>query len=173
MPVQFLACTVAHLCVSCAISQHRLYRARCIHQVENVEIYFKWFALQLILNRTLQPLCLGGFVSHFNGSRSGGNVGGRSDSDKDLFGYPYVYVCAVGIIGCAVLSIVVKHPFVLYTMHLGIKMRLSCCAMIYRKVCRVTPNWTFRMPFQFIKRGRAFLIAGAKETQIDDNGRLQ
>lgn len=86
------------------------------------------------MGRTLQPLFLGGFISYFDrrdGEVADGN-GGRL-----FLGYPYVYVCAAGIMGCAMLSIVVNHPFVLYTTHLGIKVRLTCCAMIYRKVCYV------------------------------------
>lgn len=105
-------------------------------------------------------------MSHFDGSRDGGDDGG--DDKKLLFGYPYVYLCGAGMIGCAMLSIVVKHPFLLYTMHLGIQMRLTCCAMIYRKVCRFAANYNFSMPFSSF-----IFITGAAEIQIGHDRRIQ
>lgn len=51
-----------------------------------------------------------------------------------IFGFPSVNLWAVGIVGCSILSIAINHPFVVFMLHLGIKLRLSLCAMLYRKV---------------------------------------
>lgn len=35
---------------------------------------------------------------------------------------------------CAIVSVLVNHPFILYVSRLGIQIRLTCCSLIYRKV---------------------------------------
>lgn len=103
--------------------------------------------------RTLQPICLGGFLSHFN----------RTDDDEQMiFGFPSVNLWAAGIVGCSILSIAINHPFVVFMLHLGIKLRLSLCAMLYRKV-RSTSVYCSLIPFI---NDSILSYAGANENQI-------
>ena len=44
---------------------------------------------------------------------------------------------AFGIIFCSAFNIMVQHPFMMGVMHMGMKMRVGVCSLIYRKVYRV------------------------------------
>lgn len=54
---------------------------------------------------------------------------------------------AFGIIFCSTANVMVQHPFMMGVMHMGMKMRVGVCSLIYRKV-------TFRTLVDFIKRRR-------------------
>lgn len=41
---------------------------------------------------------------------------------------------AFGIIFCSTFNVMVQHPFMMGVMHMGMKMRVGICSLIYRKV---------------------------------------
>lgn len=44
------------------------------------------------------------------------------------------YVFGIGIFLCSTLNVLVLHPYMLAVMHMGMKVRIACCSLIYRKV---------------------------------------
>lgn len=71
--------------------------------------------------RIIQPQCLGGLVTYFSP--------GENDITKND-----AYLYATGIVLCSLISITVFHPFILYAFQLGMRVRLTCCSLIYKKV---------------------------------------
>ncbi|XP_046668372.1 probable multidrug resistance-associated protein lethal(2)03659 isoform X3 [Homalodisca vitripennis] len=81
-------------------------------------------ALMEVVVKLMQPLFLGGLIEHF-----------RQDSEvtkKDA------YLYALGIVICSAINIIVMHPYMISIMHVGMKMRLSCCSLVYRKALRLS-----------------------------------
>ncbi|KYN44462.1 hypothetical protein ALC56_01160 [Trachymyrmex septentrionalis] len=70
------------------------------------------------LLRIVQPLLLGQMLLYFN----------TTDIDKY-----YAYKCAIGIILCSAVNVFVVHPYMMDMTHLGMKVRVACCSLIYRK----------------------------------------
>ncbi|XP_017022525.1 probable multidrug resistance-associated protein lethal(2)03659 [Drosophila kikkawai] len=80
------------------------------------------FILELGL-RTLQPLFLLKLISYYtHGSES----------------IEAAYYYAAGVILCSALNVIIMHPYMLGTMHVGLKMRVGMCSMIYRKALRLS-----------------------------------
>lgn len=48
------------------------------------------------------------------------------------------YLYAGGIILCSAVLIIITHPYMLGVLHIGMKMRIACCTLIYRKVLRLS-----------------------------------
>lgn len=44
------------------------------------------------------------------------------------------YVFGIGIILTTLITVLVLHPYMLAVMHIGMKMRVACCSLLYRKV---------------------------------------
>lgn len=44
------------------------------------------------------------------------------------------YLYAGGIIFCSGVTVMVLHPYMMAVMHVGMKIRIACCSLIYRKV---------------------------------------
>ncbi|EDW63702.2 probable multidrug resistance-associated protein lethal(2)03659 [Drosophila virilis] len=80
------------------------------------------FLLELGL-RTLQPLCLLKLISYYTyGSET----------------IEAAYYYAAGVVACSALNVIIMHPYMLGTMHVGMKMRVGMCSMIYRKALRLS-----------------------------------
>lgn len=76
----------------------------------------------IYLNRIIQPICLGGLVSYF--------APGQTHLTKsDAYWY------AGEIIFSSIVSVIIFHPFFLYTVETAMQIRLGCSGLIYRKVC--------------------------------------
>ncbi|KAG5324821.1 L259 protein, partial [Pseudoatta argentina] len=75
------------------------------------------------LLRIVQPLLLGQMLLYFN------------TTDIDKF---YAYKCAIGIILCSAVNVFVVHPYMMDMTHLGMKIRVACCSLIYRKTLKLT-----------------------------------
>lgn len=84
--------------------------------------FFIIIYVQKLTNRVIQPQCLGGLVTYF--TSSGSEAISRNDA----------YLYAAGIVLCSLVSITVFHPFILYAFQLGMRIRLTCCSLIYKKV---------------------------------------
>lgn len=80
--------------------------------------------------RMLQPLCIGGLLAYFNANNS------------NSVGVGYAYVCAFGLMTSMLISVIMYHVTQLEILHCGMKMRISCCSLIYRKV-NVVLNVTY------------------------------
>ncbi|XP_016989332.1 probable multidrug resistance-associated protein lethal(2)03659 [Drosophila rhopaloa] len=82
------------------------------------------FLLELGL-RTLQPIFLLKLISYYShGSES----------------IEAAYYYAGGVILCSALNVIIMHPYMLGTMHVGLKMRVGMCSMIYRKALRLSKS---------------------------------
>ncbi|KNC31637.1 putative multidrug resistance-associated protein lethal(2)03659 [Lucilia cuprina] len=80
------------------------------------------FLLELGL-RTLQPLFLLGLIAYYS---------------KDESNIETAYLYAAGVILCSALNVIIMHPYMLGTMHTGMKIRVAMCSMIYRKALRLS-----------------------------------
>lgn len=80
------------------------------------------FMLELGL-RTVQPLCLLKLISYYTYG---------TDSKDNAYYY------AAGVVACSALNVIIMHPYMLGTMHVGMKMRVAICSMIYRKSLRLS-----------------------------------
>lgn len=50
---------------------------------------------------------------------------------------------AFGVIFCSAINVLVQHPFMMGVMHIGMKMRVGICSLIYRKVWRVEYTYVY------------------------------
>jgi ATP-binding cassette subfamily C (CFTR/MRP) protein 4 len=48
------------------------------------------------------------------------------------------YMYAMGIILCSAINVFVIHPYMMAILHMGMKIRVACCSLIYRKALRLT-----------------------------------
>lgn len=93
-------------------------------QVNIKQIFFKIFSNFLFCCcRTLQPLFLLGLIAYYT-------------SGEENIQRAYVY--AAGVILCSALNVIIMHPYMLGTMHIGMKIRVAMCSMIYRKALRLS-----------------------------------
>ncbi|XP_018367045.1 PREDICTED: multidrug resistance-associated protein 4-like [Trachymyrmex cornetzi] len=50
----------------------------------------------------------------------------------------YAYKYVIGIILCSAVNVFVVHPYMMNMTHLGMKGRVACCSLIYRKTLKLT-----------------------------------
>ncbi|XP_001946763.2 multidrug resistance-associated protein 4 [Acyrthosiphon pisum] len=86
---------------------------------------FLLFVDKIILKMS-QPLFIGGILAYFN------PVG----SDKADLGY--AYMCAFGLVFSMFTSMVLQNVTLIEILHCGMKMRIACCSMIFRKSLRLS-----------------------------------
>lgn len=48
------------------------------------------------------------------------------------------YLYAAGVIACSAVNVMFMHPYMLGTMHVGMKIRVAMCSLIYRKSLRLS-----------------------------------
>jgi ATP-binding cassette subfamily C (CFTR/MRP) protein 4 len=80
-------------------------------------------------DRLTQPLFLGRLVRHFSAAESDTSITTEE-----------AYIYAAGIVLCSALNVIVIHPYMMAIFHIGMKIRVACCSLIYRKV---TVNTSF------------------------------
>ncbi|CAD6992119.1 probable multidrug resistance-associated protein lethal(2)03659 [Ceratitis capitata] len=73
--------------------------------------------------RALQPLFLLGLIAYYS-------------QGEDNISTAYLY--AAGVIICCAINVIIMHPYMLGTMHVGMKIRVAMCSMIYRKALRLS-----------------------------------
>ncbi|XP_046392416.1 ATP-binding cassette sub-family C member 4-like [Ischnura elegans] len=82
------------------------------------------FACMELTVRIGQPLFLGKLISYFNPG---------SEISKES-----AYWHAGGVVLCSGIAIYVSHPYMISAMHIGMKVRVACCSLIYRKALRLS-----------------------------------
>ncbi|XP_056646549.1 probable multidrug resistance-associated protein lethal(2)03659 [Diorhabda sublineata] len=48
------------------------------------------------------------------------------------------YYYAAGVVLCSLISILLSHPYMFAVCHMGMKIRVACCSLIYRKALRLS-----------------------------------
>ncbi|XP_052864944.1 ATP-binding cassette sub-family C member 4-like [Anopheles cruzii] len=87
--------------------------------------YGSMYTIVDLMARILQPQCLGGLVSYFAPGQS--TIGKRE-----------AYYYATGIILCSFVPVAIFHHFILYIFQIGMKIRVACCSLLYKKALRIT-----------------------------------
>uniref|UniRef100_A0A182NN20 Uncharacterized protein n=1 Tax=Anopheles dirus TaxID=7168 RepID=A0A182NN20_9DIPT len=82
--------------------------------------YGSMYTIVDLLARILQPQCLGGLVSYF------------APEQKDIT-KEQAYYYAAGIILCSLVPVAIFHHFILYIFQIGMKIRVACCSLLYKK----------------------------------------
>ncbi|PSN46970.1 hypothetical protein C0J52_11126 [Blattella germanica] len=83
------------------------------------------FIMEIFL-RASQPLFLGHLILFFSGSS-------RKHVTQEE-----AYIFAAGVVLCSALNIFVLHPYMMAIFHMGMKIRVACCSLVYRKALRMS-----------------------------------
>lgn len=76
-------------------------------------------------SRLAQPILLGFVISYYTPGQT---------EVKEI----EVYLYAAGIILCSLVVVLMMHPYLMGVLHLGMKIRISCCSLIYRKALKLS-----------------------------------
>lgn len=58
--------------------------------------------------------------------------------DQTTVSQSEAYYYAAGVVACSLFSVLLSHPYILGNSHVGMKMRVACCSLIYRKALRLS-----------------------------------
>ncbi|KAJ3655115.1 hypothetical protein Zmor_014255 [Zophobas morio] len=89
---------------------------------------FVFYGIVLALSeaiRVAQPLALGQLLKFYQ-------PGNTEISQTDAYWY------AAGVVLCSLVNIAFTHPYMMGVQHLGMKMRIGCCSLIYRKSLKLS-----------------------------------
>lgn len=95
-----------------------------------------WFHFDLVLIvpvnqlnffRVTQPLLLGQLISYYI-------------PDQEVISERDAYLYAAGVIGCSLVNVFVTHPYMMGVLHVGMKIRVACCSLIYRKALKLSKS---------------------------------
>ncbi|XP_052753847.1 ATP-binding cassette sub-family C member 4-like [Galleria mellonella] len=75
--------------------------------------------------RIAQPVFLGKLVEYYS-------PGGQTIKRNEAYFY------AGGVVLCSALNVFVVHPYMMAILHMGMKFRVACCSLIYRKSLRLS-----------------------------------
>ncbi|XP_012274748.1 probable multidrug resistance-associated protein lethal(2)03659 [Orussus abietinus] len=82
-------------------------------------------AIMEILLRVMQPLFLARLLQYYEKKNS-------SITKEEA------YLYAGGVVMCSAINIFVIHPYMMAILHMGMKIRVACCSLIYRKALRLS-----------------------------------
>ncbi|XP_058797685.1 probable multidrug resistance-associated protein lethal(2)03659 isoform X2 [Phymastichus coffea] len=74
-----------------------------------------------------QPIFLAEMLKYFNKS-----------NEESIVSRNEAYLYAGGVVLCSALNVLVIHPFMMAILHMGMKMRVACCTLIYRKSLKLS-----------------------------------
>ncbi|CAL7941040.1 unnamed protein product [Xylocopa violacea] len=105
-----------------------------LKQPSLIRVLIKCFGAQIMLYgiilavleitlRVLQPIFLGQLLQYYS-------TVAMTKNDA--------YLYATGVILCSALLIFVIHPYMMGILHMGMKMRVACCTLIYRKALKLS-----------------------------------
>ncbi|XP_020706768.2 probable multidrug resistance-associated protein lethal(2)03659 [Athalia rosae] len=83
-------------------------------------------AVMEISLKVSQPIFLARLLRYFSSSTQ------TEISRTDAF------LLATGVVLCSAINILVLHPYMMAIMHMGMKMRIACCTLIYRKALKLS-----------------------------------
>lgn len=73
----------------------------------------------------LQPVALGKLIQYYSPN--------QTEISKTE-----AYLFAGGVIGCSLVNVFVTHPYMMAILHMGMKLRVACCSLIYRKALKLS-----------------------------------
>lgn len=82
-------------------------------------------AIQYLVLRVLQPLFLGSVIRYFS-------------PDNETLSREAAYCYAAGLIVTCVLNLFCMHHYNVMTLQFGMRVRVACCSLIYRKILRLS-----------------------------------
>ncbi|XP_053685775.1 ATP-binding cassette sub-family C member 4-like [Sabethes cyaneus] len=99
--------------------------------------------------RIIQPFLLGQLILYFDqlaasagtsapGGRNLATTGGNDDDDDDDDRLSVAYLYAAGIVLTVLLPAAIFHLYQLFLLQVGMKIRIGCCALVYRKVLEMS-----------------------------------
>ncbi|CAG9860600.1 unnamed protein product [Phyllotreta striolata] len=108
------------------------------------------FVLEVAV-RLFQPIFVGCFIRYFNENNRLRTTKGEAvkppqffyrvlnfwQPDQGIITIEEAYFFAGGIAFCNLLVVMVTHPYMLGVLHVGMKVRVACCSLIYRKALRL------------------------------------
>ncbi|XP_063829398.1 probable multidrug resistance-associated protein lethal(2)03659 [Ostrinia nubilalis] len=103
-------------------------------------------AMEFVI-RLQQPLFLGLMLRYFSPIQELRNTTANLTYVDRLFNYynsdgsvswGEAVFFAFGIVFCSAVNVMVQHPFMMGVMHIGMKMRVGVCSLIYRKALKVS-----------------------------------
>ncbi|XP_074025677.1 probable multidrug resistance-associated protein lethal(2)03659 isoform X3 [Leptinotarsa decemlineata] len=99
---------------------------RVLIKVFGLEFLFYGIVLALSeLIRIAQPILLGQLIKFYSP--------GQTDISEES-----AYYFAGGVVICSLVNILMSHPYMLGVVHLGMKLRVGCCSLIYRKALKLS-----------------------------------
>ncbi|KAJ8960745.1 hypothetical protein NQ318_020038 [Aromia moschata] len=98
--------------------------------------------------RMLQPLFIGLFIRYFCAENKNSKERLRSpmffarlyhfwSPDQSPIQKSEAYFFAGGVLACSLIVILAIHPYMMAALHIGMKVRIACCSLIYRKALRI------------------------------------
>ncbi|KAG5892951.1 hypothetical protein JTB14_015002 [Gonioctena quinquepunctata] len=98
--------------------------------------------------RLMQPVFIGLFIRYFNSENRISKEPTRSpmyfariiyffSADQGPITKNEAYFFAAGITLCSLIVVMVIHPYMMEVLHIGMKVRVACCSLIYRKALRI------------------------------------
>nr|XP_026484669.1 probable multidrug resistance-associated protein lethal(2)03659 [Vanessa tameamea] len=109
-------------------------------------LYGLILAAMEFLIRLQQPLFLGLLLRYYSPAQDLQNKTANATYVSRLFKYydmssgiawgEAVFFC-FGVIFCSMVNVMVQHPFMMGVMHMGMKMRVGVCSLIFRKALKV------------------------------------
>ncbi|XP_050579550.1 probable multidrug resistance-associated protein lethal(2)03659 isoform X2 [Bombus affinis] len=81
------------------------------------------YAVSDIVFRVMQPIFLGKLLRYYTDTKM---------TKEDA------YLYAGGVILCSGVLIFITHPYMLGILHMGMKLRIACCTLIYRKALKLS-----------------------------------
>ncbi|XP_062528577.1 ATP-binding cassette sub-family C member 4 isoform X3 [Bombyx mori] len=95
----------------------KAYAARCM-------LYGFILLIMECVIKIAQPIFLGWLVEYYSPDSK------MTPSDA--------YLCAAAVVVCSALNVFVMHPYMMAILHMGMKFRVACCSLIYRKSLRLS-----------------------------------
>ncbi|RZB40188.1 ABC tran and/or MMR HSR1 domain containing protein, partial [Asbolus verrucosus] len=102
---------------------------RSLTKVYGVEIglYGIVLLVQELIIKMAHPLLIGRLMAYYDPK--------QTEVTKEM---AYLYAC--GIIGISLLNVLIMHSYFFALQHLGMRVRVACCSLIYRKALRLSKS---------------------------------
>ncbi|KAF5283712.1 hypothetical protein FQR65_LT13747 [Abscondita terminalis] len=102
---------------------------RVLIKTFGLEFFFYGLILMLteLCFRVTQPILLGELVAYYM-------------NDYEHLTQRDLYLYAAGVVGCSLVIVLITHPYMMGILHVGMKMRVACCSLIYRKALKLSKS---------------------------------